>query len=76
MPWWRDYNRRDELDAISILKKRYANGEISKEEYDKMIKDIKEFYLDKSNAMEILKIRYAKGEINEEQYVKMKKEVQ
>jgi uncharacterized membrane protein len=39
-PWWGDYNRRDESDANSILKIRYAKGEISKEEYDKMLKDI------------------------------------
>jgi uncharacterized membrane protein len=39
-PWWGDYYRRDELDASSVLKKRYANGEISKEEYDNMLKDI------------------------------------
>lgn len=31
---------RDE-DALEILKKRYVNGEISHEEYDKILKEIK-----------------------------------
>ena len=30
----------DEETALDLLKKRYARGEISKEEYDKMRKDI------------------------------------
>lgn len=31
---------REEETAVEILKKRYARGEISKEDYDRMRKDI------------------------------------
>jgi len=44
-PWYR-YDRNYDLGKhketpLEILKKRYANGEISKEEYDKIKKDIR-----------------------------------
>lgn len=36
------YENSDDEEALSILKKRYANGEISKEQYDEMKKTIKD----------------------------------
>ncbi len=36
------YENTDDEEALSILKKRYANGEITKEQYDEMKKTIKD----------------------------------
>ncbi len=34
-------NKNRNEDSLEILKKRYVNGEISHEEYDKILKEIK-----------------------------------
>ena len=39
-PGWFGDRYNDNAEAKDILKKRYAKGEISKEEYDKMISEI------------------------------------
>ena len=36
---WTDYRFKDKSDAKEILKKRYAKGEIRKEEYERMMKE-------------------------------------
>lgn len=46
--WFVQYNKKGNIffnsnrkeNSLDILNKRYANGEITKEEYDKMKKDI------------------------------------
>lgn len=44
LPWWgprgHHRDRRDSETALEILKKRYAKGEITKEEFDQMKKNI------------------------------------
>ena len=39
LDWMRDFNL-DKPDALEILRIRYAKGEINKEEYDKMKKEV------------------------------------
>ena len=39
-PGWSNYSYKEKSDAEDIIKKRYAKGEISKEEYDRMRREI------------------------------------
>ena len=41
-PGWSDYRYNEKSEAKDILKKRYAKGDLGKEEYDRMLKDISE----------------------------------
>ena len=44
-PWWNDSDRpsshsKDSETAIEVLKKRYAKGELTREEFEQMKKDL------------------------------------
>lgn len=46
-PWWKDSDRpsghsRDSETAIEVLKKRYAKGEITREEFEQIKKDLQD----------------------------------
>lgn len=60
---------------LDILKERYAKGEITTEQFQKMTEELKNATResiweeqDSSNAMDILNERYAKGELTSEQF--------
>lgn len=61
--------KKKEEVLLESLKARYAKGEITKEEYDRNIHDLRnESYLDNQIQFEILNQRYARGEITREDF--------
>lgn len=47
----RSMNFRSNSDAVETVRQRYAKGEISKQEYDKLLADLKKNYLTISNML-------------------------
>ena len=39
-PGWSDYRNNEKSEVKDILKKRYAKGDISKADYDRMLKEL------------------------------------
>ncbi len=62
--------------AMDILKRRYALGEIDKEEFEQMRKNLESFNeADKNEtALEILERRYSLGEISNEEFQRKRKD--
>ena len=64
-------------NAIEMLKRRYARGEIDKEEFEQMKKNLESFNeSDKNeNALEILERRYSLGEMSNEEFQQKRKDI-
>jgi putative membrane protein len=61
-------NKKKE-SLLDILSQRHAKGEITKEEFDRKKKDLKEdSYLDNQIQLDSLCRRYARGEITKEEF--------
>ncbi len=61
--------KKKEEVLLESLKACYAKGEITKEEYDRKIHDLRnESYLESQIQLDILNQRYARGEITREEF--------
>lgn len=70
-------NSDDKETSIEILKKRYARGEIDKEEFEQRKSNLDSLVEPDKNetALEILERRYALGEIDKEELEQKKKDL-
>jgi putative membrane protein len=68
-------NSDNEETPLEILKKRYARGEIDKEEFEQRKRNLNSFVEPDKNetALEIIERRYALGEIDKEELEQKKK---
>jgi len=70
-------HQENSKNAMEMLKRRYARGEIDKEEFEQMKKNLGSFNeFDKNeNALEILERRYSLGEISNEEFQQKRKDI-
>lgn len=61
--------------GLAILKERYAKGELTKEQFDQMKRDLVPSHGSNDRTLAILKERYAKGELTKEQFDQMKQDL-
>jgi uncharacterized membrane protein len=69
------FEKKKEQPLLDILNKRYAAGEITKEEFCKILRRSEGEAEEHETALDILKKRYATGEITKEMFEEMKKEI-
>jgi len=70
-------NRYREENTLEILRKRYARGEIDKEEFEQRKRSLgSSMESDKDeNALEILERRYSLGEIDQAEFEQKRKDI-
>ncbi|HGJ66999.1 TPA: SHOCT domain-containing protein [bacterium] len=64
-------------NALETLKRRYARGEIDKEEFEQRKRNLDSFIESNKNetALEILERRYSLGEISNEEFQQKRKDI-